>query len=196
MEMQFTSDLSMNLLITLLVVILISCVCSRSCRRGGGAGTISGGSIGLPGISSSYVRGCGVVFIVLGMTFFYSFRYYGFTIAAPLLIIGMCLTVGSAIRGGNGRSSFAPPQTRSIHDRGTATPPRSEAPRERDDTLFRAARHAQENGLLEQRQDPYDSSFMIPFYRCPSCEKETDFRDVDIRGNGIVCAYCRHRVAF
>lgn len=154
-----------------------------------------GGSIGASSSSRGYVRGCGMVFIVLGMTFFYSFGYYGFSIAAPLLVIGLCLTVGGSIGGGEARTYSTPIRTTSAPKRET-TPPPSEIPLNHEDALMRAARHAQELGLLEQRQDPYDSTLVIPVYRCQSCGRESDFQDVELRGNGIVWTFCRHRVAF
>lgn len=49
--MQFTSDSSVNSLITLLVVILIACICGRSWRRGGRGGYVISGGIGIPGVS-------------------------------------------------------------------------------------------------------------------------------------------------
>jgi hypothetical protein len=49
--MQFTSDPSMNFLITLLVVVLITCVCGRSCRRGDSGSSGSGGGVGVLGIA-------------------------------------------------------------------------------------------------------------------------------------------------
>jgi hypothetical protein len=184
----------MNFLITLFVVILITCVCGRSCRRGGRGSYVSSGGVGIPGVSGGgAVRGCGMVFIVLGMAFFYSFGYYGWGIAAPFLVVGLCLTVGGSIAGRDGSSqSYTPTRTR---PRPQAAPRTiSDAPK--DDLLFRASRFAEQEGLLERRQDPYDPTLLIPIYRCPSCGQDTDFRDINIVGNAIQCLQCGKRVDF
>ncbi|MFX0056616.1 MAG: hypothetical protein ACFFAD_16935 [Candidatus Hermodarchaeota archaeon] len=190
--MQFTSDPSMNFLITLLVVILITCVCGRSCRRGGRGGYVSNGDVGIPGVSGSgAVRGCGMVFIVLGMAFFYSFGYYGWGFAAPFLVVGLCLTVAGSVTG-RGDESQSYTQTRA---RPSAAPRTiSDAPK--DDLLFKASRFAEQEGLLERRQDPYDPTLLIPIYRCPSCGQDTDFRDINIVGKAIECTYCGKQVDF
>jgi len=150
----------------------------------------SGG--GIPGVSGGgAVRGCGMVFIVLGMAFFYSFGYYGWGIAAPLLVVGLCLTVGGSVTGReDGGQSYA--QTRA---RPPASP-RSISDAPKDDLLFKASRFAEQEGLLERRKDPYDPSLLIPIYRCPSCGQDTDFRDVKIVDNAIECAHCGKRVDF
>jgi hypothetical protein len=132
-----------------------------------------------------------MVFIVLGMAFFYSFGYYGWGIAAPFLVVGLCLTVAGSITGGEGGGqSYAPTPIR------THAPPRSVSDAPKDDLLFRAARFAEQEGLLERRQDPYDSTLLIPVYRCPSCGQETDFRDLDIADDAIPCSHCGKRVDF
>ncbi len=189
--MQFTSDPSMNFLITLFVVMLITCVCGRSCRRGDSGSSGGGGGVGVPGISRGSVRGCGMVFIVLGMAFFYSFGYYGWGIAAPFLVVGLCLTVAGSIAGGEeGDQSYAPTPTR------PHPAPRGVSDTPKDDLLFRAARFAEQEGLLERRQDPYDSALLIPVYRCLSCGQETDFRDLNITDDAIPCFHCGKRVDF
>ena len=188
--MQFTSDPSMNFLITLLVVILITCVCERSCRRGGGTSGVGGG-VGIPGVSGGAVGGCGMVFIVLGMAFFYSFGYYGWGIAAPFLVVGLCLTVAGSLSASRGGSqSYTPTRTR------PQAAPRAVSDAPKDDLLFKASRFAEQEGLLERRKDPYDPTLMIPIYRCPSCGQDTDFRDVDIVDNAIQCTHCWKRVDF
>jgi DNA-directed RNA polymerase subunit RPC12/RpoP len=153
---------------------------------------VSSGGVGIPGVSGGgAVRGCGMVFIVLGMAFFYSFSYYGWGIAAPFLVVGLCLTVaGSLSGGGSGGQYYAPTRTRP-----QATPRRiSDAPK--DDLLFRASRFAEQEELLERRKDPFYPTLLMPIYRCPSCGQETDFRNVDIVDNAIQCTQCGKRVDF
>jgi hypothetical protein len=132
-----------------------------------------------------------MVFIVLGMAFFYSFGYYSWGIAAPFLVVGLCLTVAGSITGGEGGGQlYAPSRTR------PPAAPRTISDARRDDLLFRASRFAEQEGLLERRQDPYDPTLLIPIYRCPSCGQDTDFRGINIVDNAIQCTHCRKRLDF
>jgi DNA-directed RNA polymerase subunit RPC12/RpoP len=190
--MQFTSDVGMNFLITLLVVILITCACGRLCRRGDRGGYVSSDAGGIPGVSGGgAVRGCGMGFIVLGMAFFYSFGYYGWGIAAPFLVVGLCLTVAGSVTGGRGESqSYTQTRARPL------AAPRTISDAPKDDLLFKASRFAEREGLLERRQDPYNPNLLIPIYRCPSCGQDTDFKDINIVDNAIECTHCGKRVDF
>ncbi|MFW9889377.1 MAG: hypothetical protein ACFFER_14410, partial [Candidatus Thorarchaeota archaeon] len=166
--MQFTSEVGMNFLITLLVVILITCVRGRSCRRSGRGGYGSSGGVGIPNVSGGgAVRGCGMVFIVLGMAFFYSFGYYGWGFATPFLVVGLCLIVAGSVTGGRGESQSYP-QTRAR----PSADPRTISDAPKDDLLFKASRFAEQEGLLDRRQDRYDPTLLISIYRCPSCGQD------------------------
>jgi len=189
--MQAFSDPSLNFMFILAVVLLITICCNRSCKRGGRGGATSytsSGGRGLPG-GSSIVRGCGTCSLVLGMTFFYAFGYYGFAIAAGFLILGMCLLAAGGCSTGGDREYIAPPSRPRAY-----TPKASISQTPSPNAVMRIAQLAQQKEMLDERPDPNNPSLMIPGIRCPACGVRSDLETARIVGNIVHCPNCSYQI--
>jgi hypothetical protein len=184
--MQAFSDPSMNFLFVLVVIAVTTICCMKGCGRKDGG---SGGSFGSTGISrtSGFVRGCGTCSLVLGMAFFYSFGSYGFGMAIPFLILGMCLLAAGSCQTEESRQ-YLPPSTQAY-----SVPPA--APQEPTaGAIMRIAQLAEEKGMLDERPDPSNPNLMIPGIRCPSCGQRSDLEEMRIKINIVHCPNCGYQI--
>lgn len=184
--MQAFSDPSLNFLFILVVIAVITICCMKGCGRKGDS---SGGGFGGMGISrtSGIVRGCGTCSLVLGMAFYYSFGYYGFGIAVPFLILGMCLLGVGSCKTQESRG-YVPPSTQTY----SAPPSSSQEPTA--GAIMRIAQLAEKKGMLDERPDPNNPNLMIPGIRCPSCGQRSDLEEMRIRINVVHCPKCGYQI--
>lgn len=192
--MQAFSDPTLNFLFVLGFVIVLVVCCTKACNRNGQGGGF-GGTSGLS-MSSRMLSGCGTIFLILGMTFYYAFGPYAMGLWAPLAIIAMILIVAGSCKAKSDQDYIRP-----VTQPGTyATPAQHYQPKPTEvqlpdaETIVRIANLARERGFLDERSDPNDPSVMIPGIRCPSCGARSDLEATRIVNNIIHCPNCRYRI--
>ncbi len=196
--MQAFSDPSLNFLFVLGFLIVFTICCVKACNRDGQGCGGSGSSTGTGGsMSSRLLSGCGMVFLVLGMAFYYSFGYYAIGLYAPLLVIAMILIVAGGCKARADQDSIPPATQQRTYSHATQhfkpepaviQPPDAE-------TIVRIANLARDRGFLDERTDPNDPTIVIPGIKCPSCGVRSDLELARIVNNIVHCPNCRYRIA-
>ncbi len=192
--MQPFSDPTLNFLFVLMFVIVLVVCCTKACNRngqGGGFGRTSGLSM-----SSRMLSGCGTIFLVLGMTFYYAFGPYAIGLWAPLAIIAMILIVAGSCKAKSDQDYIPPASRQSTHTPSAQHYQPKPAAMETPDaeTIVRTANLARERGFLDERQDPNNPSIVIPGIICPSCGAKSDLESTRIVNNVVHCPNCRYRI--